>query len=150
MKGSVVNRVFAALMLIAFAAGCATTNKIEKRKQEKYSAYAALSPEMRELVDKGQIAVGMPMDAVHIAWGKPSQGYTGQSEKSTTTTWVYFGTAWQEYRYWNYHYYPYRYGYYASPHLDYDYTPRSYTAAEVTFENGVVKTWRNLTAPPPY
>ena len=140
------------VLLLGLAMTGCVTSTVEKRRQERYPAYAAFPTETRELVDKGQIKVGMPMDAVYIAWGKPSQVVQGQAPDGTSvTTWIYYGTAWQEYRYWNYHYYPgWRYGYYAMPTLDYDYVPSSYVAAEVTFQNGVVKHWRNSTQPQPY
>lgn len=143
--------IAAILLLGLLVTGCATST-VEKRRQERYTSYAALPPETRALVDKGQVKVGMPMDAVYIAWGKPSQVVQGQAPDGTAvTTWIYYGTAWQEYRYWNYHYYPgWRYGYYAMPTLDYDYAPTSYVAAEVTFQNGVVKNWRSSTQPQPY
>jgi hypothetical protein len=145
-----VKRIASILLLVLFAAGCATST-VDKRKQERSSAYTSLAPEFRALVDQAQIKVGMPMDAVYIAWGKPSQILTGESSSGTTTTWIYSGTAWQEHRYWNYRYYPGgRYYGYPQPYLDYDYVPLTYTAAEVVFENGVVKSWRNITPPQPY
>lgn len=138
------------LLLALLATGCATST-IEKRREERASTYTALTPEQRALVDQGQIKVGMTADAVYIAWGKPSQIATGQtSDGKNITTWVYHGTTWQEYRYWNYHYYPHGRYAYPTPTLDYDYIPRSYVAAEVVFENGVVKSWKNLTQPQPY
>ena len=141
------------LLLALFTAGCATST-VNKRKQERYSAYASLSPELRGLVDQSQIKVGMPMDAVYIAWGKPSQVATGQSSNGKTmTTWIYTGTTWHEHRYWNYrqNYYGHgRYGYPQTPYLDYEYVPSSYVAAEVVFEEDVVKSWRNITQPQPY
>ena len=145
------NRSVSYLLLALIVAGCATST-VDKRKQERSSAYAALPPETRELVDKGQIKIGMPMDAVYIALGKPAQIINGQSsDGSATTIWLYHGTTWHEYRYWNYHYYPHgRYGYYPTPTLDYDYVPHSYLAAEVVFQNGVVKSWRNSSQPQPY
>jgi len=142
----------ALVLLVLFVAGCAT-NTVETRKRERPAAYDALTPEMKTLVDMGQIKVGMPMDAVYIAWGKPTQVSTGQSpDGKNITTWIYSGTAWQEYRYWSYrHYYYGRHGAgYAAPTIDYDYIPYSYTAAEVTFQDGVVKSWRNLSPPAPY
>lgn len=145
-----MNRIASILVVALVVAGCAT-NTVDKRKQERKSAYAALSPELRTLVDKGQIQVGMTMDAVYIAWGRPSQIITSQSAGGTGTTWIYAGTAWREYRYWNYRYYPRgRYFGYPTPYLDFDYVPYSYPAAEVVFENGVVKSWRNITPPQPY
>ena len=132
------------------AGGCATST-VEKRKAERAPAYAELSPEMRALVDRGQVNVGMPMVAVYIAWGKPSQVATGQnSNGKPIVTWVYTGTTWREHRYWNYRYgYGNRYGY-PEPYLDYDYLPSSYVAAEVVFEDDLVKSWRNISQPPPY
>jgi hypothetical protein len=145
-----VKRIASILLLALFAAGCVTST-VEKRKQERNSAYTSLSPEMRALVDQGQIKVGMPMDAVYIAWGQPSQVITSESSSGAGTTWIYTGTAWQEHRFWNYRYYP-RSRYYAYPqmYLDYDYVPYSYPAAEVVFENAVVKSWRHITPPQPY
>ena len=149
-----MKRIASILLVALFAAGCVTST-VDKRKQERSSAYAALSPEMRALVDQSQIKVGMPMDAVYIAWGRPSQVISSESGSGAATTWIYAGTAWQEHRFWNYRYYPYSRGryYYAYPqmmYLDYDYAPYSYPAAEVVFENGVVKHWRHITPPPPY
>ena len=127
------------------AAGCATST-IESRKRERAVAYAALAPEWRDLVNQGQIKVGMPMDAVYVAWGKPTQIQNSESSGGTTTSWRYQGTSYQEYRYWTQSYYRSgRYGYpYAASRLDYDYIPSSYLAAEVIFQNGVVKSWQNL------
>ena len=137
------------LVLAVLSSGCATST-VEKRRAERAASYSDLSPEMRALIDQGQINVGMPMDAVYIAWGKPSQIATGQaSNGKSTTTWVYTGTTWREHRYWNYRHYGGRYGY-PETYLDYDYIPSSYVSAEVLFEDGVVKSWRNITQPPPY
>lgn len=128
----------------AVLCGCATAT-VESRKQEKYGAYSELSPEMREAVDKGQIKIGMSMDAVYIAWGKPSRVLTGESSGGTAVTWLYYGTTMQEHRYWGY-----RYGYggrgyrYYGPRMEVDYSPVNYTRAEVIFEGGVVKSWRTM------
>jgi hypothetical protein len=146
-----VNKFIATIFLALLAAGCATST-IEKRRQERATTYHSLPAETRSLVDQGQIKIGMPMDAVYIAWGRPTQTVQGQASDGTaTTTWIYHGTTWREHRYWSYHYYPHGgYGSYATPTLDYDYIPQSYVAAEVVFENGVVKTWRNVSQPQPY
>jgi hypothetical protein len=140
------------LLLFLLVSGCATST-VQTRSREQAAAYAALSPDMRAKVDRSEIAVGMPMDAVYIAWGKPTQISTAQaSDGKNIVTWIYSGTTWQEYRYWNTRYYGHgRHGYgYATPTLDYDYIPQSYVAAEVVFEDGIVKNWRNITPPPPY
>ena len=130
--------------------GCASpAQKLEARKKERYAAYAALAPEMKTLVDQGQIKVGLPMDAVFIAWGPPAQILTAQSAAGTTISWLYSGTYLQEYRYWSSRpFYYRRYGDpYAGPYLQFDYLPQGYTSAEVIFENGLVKQWSSLPRP---
>lgn len=144
--------IFLSALLALLAMGCAT-NTLQSRIRERPAAYAALPPEVKSLVDAGQIKVGLSMDAVYFAWGPPSRVSTGQlPDGKTVTTWIYTGTAWQEYRYWSYRHYGYgRHGYpYTSPTLDYDYIPYNYTAAEVIFEDGVVKSWRNISPPATY
>jgi hypothetical protein len=132
--------------LMVMAAGCARST-IETRKQERYGAYAGLAEESRALVDAGNIQIGMPMDAVYIAWGKPSEILEGESPEGRITTWLYYGTHFEEIRYWSYHpYRHYEYCYY-EPYLRYDYYPRSYVRAEVSFENGAVKSWQMLPRP---
>ena len=147
-------------LLAALVGGCATTPKstIETRKTERTSAYAALTPEQRALVDQGHIKIGMPEDAVFIAWGQPSQVQSSETAAGPVTTWIYTGTGYQEQHRWNYS----RYGggyYYGGgrrgygyvqplPTLEYDYIPYRYTAAEVVFEKGLVKSWKH-TSPPP-
>ena len=129
--------------------GCAT-HHLESRRTERRAAYDALPPESKTAVDQGQIKIGMSTDAVYIAWGAPSQILTGESDRGATTTWIYTGTALREHRYWAYDYGRYgRFGhrYYSGPSMEYDYVPQNYTRAEVVFENGVVKSWRNVTPP---
>ncbi len=141
--------VFLSLLpVFLLLAGCATST-IESRKKERYGAYSSLPPETRQLVDEGRIKVGMPMDAVYIAWGPPSQVLSGETEAGQTTTWLYSGNTLQEVRYWSYR--PVFYGniYYQEPYLQYDYFPQRYTKAEVVFQNGVVKSWHMLNQPNP-
>jgi hypothetical protein len=131
--------------------GCATNN-IDSRKQERYSAYSNLSPEQRTAVDSGQIKIGMTMDAVYIAWGKPSQVVAAENPTGSTITWLYSGSYLQSYSFWSHPAYfgPYdRYhGWgYSGPLLQHEYIPVNYIRAEVVFEHGVVKAWRTLPAP---
>ena len=89
------------------------------------------------------------MDAVYIAWGKPSQVAQGESSQGPLTTWLYYGTTFEEYRYWNYHpFYPYGPYSGSGPYLDRDYMPRNYIRAEVTFQNNLVSSWRTMPRPP--
>ena len=115
--------------------GCATST-VQSRKQQRYGAYEALTPEMRGLVDQGQIKVGMPMDAVYIAWGPFGRVLQGENEAGKTITWVYYGSYVQEVRYWGYR------------NLHYDYYPATYVRAQAVFVNGVLKSWQNFGAPP--
>jgi hypothetical protein len=49
------------------------TPTVESRKQERLAAYNALPDDQKQMVDKGQIKIGMNEEAVYIAWGPPSQ-----------------------------------------------------------------------------
>jgi len=144
-----LRQLFVPFVAAVALAGCATPQqKLEKRKQEKYAAYAALSATQRAEVDHGQIAVGMPMDAVYIAWGKPSQVVSSGSEAGTFVIWVYLGVYLQSYYVsgWNYGAYcngPY--AYYGGPYINY--YPVNYPKSEVTFEQGIVRSWKTLPGP---
>jgi len=139
--------VFPSVLIAFVLCGCATTT-VESRKKERYTVYAELNDDFRALVDQGRIKVGMPMDAVYIAWGKPSQVVQSESSSGEMVSWLYHGTYLQEYRYWAYQPYFYgghRHGYfYSAPYLDYDYVPMNFVRAEVTFQDGIVKSWRTL------
>ena len=138
------------LALLAFLlAGCATSN-IESRKKERYHAYSELPTEQRAAVDAGQIKVGMTMDAVYIAWGKPHQIVAGETPAGAQVVWLYIGTQLQGYSSWGYRGFgPYRgpYGRFYGPMFYYDHLPVSYVRAEVIFEKDVVKQWRTLPTP---
>jgi hypothetical protein len=114
--------------------GCATSS-IESRKKERASAYASLSPDFRALVDSGQIKVGMDMEAVYIAWGKPSQTLLNEDQNGSSTVWLYEGGWMQESRYWSPH------------HIANYYQPMVYVRAEIVFVNGQVRSWRTLPQP---
>jgi uncharacterized protein YceK len=135
---------FAIVLLLT---GCATTSTIETRKQERLGTYVSLNAEQKAAVDKGQIKVGMTMDAVYIAWGRPSQILAGETAQGSLVTWLYHGTYMEEHRYWAFQDYYHRGRYYSSPSLYYDYYPRGYVSAEVKFEGGLVKEWRSLPQP---
>jgi len=137
-------------------AGCATST-IESRKKDRYNAYSELTPEHRAAVDAGQIKVGMSMDAVFIAWGKPQQVVSSESSSGSQTVWIYTDAYLHGHTYWGHSYHGY-YGYggrhrrhyhgYYGPVLRHDYIPVGYVKAEVIFEKGLVKQWRTLPAPP--
>jgi hypothetical protein len=114
--------------------GCASST-IETRKKERAAAYTSLSPEFRGLVDEGKIKVGMNMEAVYIAWGKPSQSLANEDDHGASTVWLYEGGWMQESRYW------------APHHVANYYQPMAYVRAEIVFVNGLVASWRTLPQP---
>jgi hypothetical protein len=137
----------AALAILAVSLiGCATT--VETRKEQRYGAYSSLTSEQKLAVDLGQIKVGMPMDAVYIAWGKPNQTLTSETASGTQVHWLYAGTYLQSYTHWSYPspYSPFHHSYFG-PELAHDYVVLSYIRAEVIFEGGLVKQWRTLPRP---
>ena len=136
------------LTLLAAAAlcGCASST-VEKRKQERATAYSSLAPEARSLVDQGQIKVGMSADAVYIAWGKPSQILTSESADGRIISWLYHGTQLESHSYRSYRQVYHGGRCWTEPYLDHDYYPRSYVRAQIVFQNDLVKEWHSLPAP---
>ncbi|MBM3844969.1 MAG: hypothetical protein FJ405_01615 [Verrucomicrobia bacterium] len=131
---------------LVLLAGCATST-VEKRKTEKYGAYSSLTPEQRELVDQGRIKVGMSMDAVYIALGKPDEVVQQENQSGSSIHWLYNGSNLREYRYWTYRNVRAGDRYYSEPYLAQDYYLQPYVKAEVTFQNGIVSQWRTLPSP---
>jgi hypothetical protein len=131
-----------------FLAGCATST-IESRRAEKLSAYHNLAPEEKQLVDEGQIKIGMSSDAVYIAWGPPSEVLESEDAGGRITTWRFHGSWMQESRYWAYR--ETRRGHadlFLERYLVSDYQPRDYVRAEIYFKDGRVVSWRTLPRPP--
>lgn len=126
--------------------GCKSST-VETRRVERQSAYSALAPDQRELVDKGQIKVGMTEDAVYIAWGKPAQVVTSEDAQGRTTTWLYHGSWLEENRYWSYREVSRDGRLYLERYLDRDYNSRDYISSEIIFQNGTVVRWRTLPRP---
>jgi hypothetical protein len=149
--------------------GCSTT---ESRISEHPDIYQSLSPRDQELVSRGQIRVGMPENAVWLAWGSADQKAAGAMRGRSTETWVYTQTSTYGY---GYPYYGYGYGpgfgfgagfggvfrthhggrfaFFGDPFYDpfyYSYIPPSvsYPYKTVTFSNGRVVSFQYLV--PPY
>jgi hypothetical protein len=135
------------MILVAVLTSSCASPTPQSRKRERPAGYSELSPEFKTVVDQGKIKLGMPMDAVYIAWGKPSQVLEGESPQGHITTWIYSGTTFEEYRYWSYHPHAYGRNYWSEPYLARDYIPRKYVRAEVVFQDGLVKSWRTLPRP---
>jgi len=134
------------LLALLVLAGCAG-NTVEKRKKERFTAYSGMPQEVRDLVDQGQIQVGMSPDAVYIAWGKPDQVLSAQSVEGSVTTWLYHDAHLETYRYLSYRNTRYGDHYRGEPYIAYDYRPRGYISAEILFEDEQVKEWRTFPYP---
>lgn len=138
-----------AIALIAgclLLAGCASST-VESRKKERLAAYQALPPDQKELVDKGQIQVGMSQDAVYVAWGEPAQILQSETGDGLLTRWLYHGSWTEETRYWTFREVPYQGNVFLERYLDRDYSPRDYLQAEIVFVGGKVARWRTLPRP---
>ncbi len=139
---------------LLLGAGCVSNptdpKQIAKRRAERPLAYAALPPAQRELVDRGQIQVGMNEDAVYLAWGQPAQVLRRGDTSGEQTTWLYTSSTTDEFVNWNY--VEVR-GHDGSRYLDRivtrDYAFRDYVSARLVFQEGVVKEWEMLPAPLP-
>jgi len=142
-----VKRSLILLLAGLFIAGCATSKTPEQRRTERPDAYDALPPEQRTLVDNGQIKVGMNMDAVYIAWGKPAQVLKSENERGLVTTWLYEGGWMQENRYWAYRQMGTGPDLFLERYLINDYQPRTYVRAQLRFVDGVLKEWQTLPRP---
>jgi len=138
-------QLLAAVILLA---GCATPSTIETRRTEKLLAYQSLPPEERELVDAGQIKVGMSQDAVYIAWGKPSEVLEREDAQGRISSWRYYGSWMQETRYWTFREARGRRGdIFLERYLATDYDSRDYVRAEIQFQEGKVLAWGTLPRP---
>jgi hypothetical protein len=138
------------LIICLLFAGCATKSTVETRRQERLSAYDALPADQKAMVDAGQIRIGMPSDAVYIAWGKPSEILESEDpQQGHLVFWRYFGSWLQENRYWAYREVnrgP-RGGIYVERYLTSDYSPRDYVRSEIVLKDGKVISWRTLPRP---
>jgi len=95
----------AAAPVTLLLSGCST---VESRIADHPDIYHSLSARQQQLVANGQIAPGMPREAVYLAWGAPDQKVEGAMRRQMTETWIYvqYTTA-----------YPYGYGYgYGDPY----------------------------------
>jgi len=135
--------LLAALLL----AGCASSNTVAKRRAERAAAYAALDQEQRDLVDHGQIKVGMTPDAVYIAWGRPAQILQSEDQQGAVTIWLYEGGWMEESRYWSYRQVGYGRDLCLERYLINDYQPRTYIRAQLRFVDGRLTDWQTLPRP---
>lgn len=142
-----MNRFLLLACLGLLLGGCATKSSPAARRAERPAAYSALTPEMRTLVDAGQIRVGMSADAVYIAWGEPAEILQREDGRGMATTWLYEGGWMEETRYWSYRQVGSGGGIALERYLISDYQPRTYIRAQLTFVDGVLKEWNTRPMP---
>src|SRR5437899_9211506 len=76
----------AAAPVTLLLSGCST---VESRIADHPDIYHSLSARQQQLVANGQIAPGMPREAVYLAWGAPDQKVEGAMRRQMTETWIY-------------------------------------------------------------
>lgn len=77
---------FCAAILLSACSSVTPATRIE----ENPAVFAALSPQEKTLVQKGEIAEGMSPDAVYLAWGAPNNSpFYGEKDGKKFTKWVY-------------------------------------------------------------
>lgn len=140
-------RLLLTFSIVLLLAGCATRPTVESRRAERAAAYGELSPEHRQLVDAGQIKVGMNEDAIFIAWGQPAQVLPGEDGDGRLTTWLYHGTTTDEFVGWRYVEVAGPNGSHLTRRLDRDFSVREYISAELVFRDGRLQNWRTLPRP---
>ena len=127
---------------LALLCGCATSS-IEQRRAQRAEAYAALSPEARAQVDRGEIADGMSTNAVFIAWGRPTKITTRSGNDGKEIEWWYYRNYIKSNRV---YYYTHDGRGYPMMDVYYDTSAWRYVARKVVFRDGQV-TWFRTYAP---
>ena len=142
-----------ALALAALLVGCASPaptdpRSIARRRAQRVAAYSALSKEQQELVDHGQIRVGMTEDAVFIAWGAAAQVLRSGDASGEAVTWLYESTTSDTYLTWNFREVARKDGStYLDRFLDRNINVRNYVSAELVFREGRLASFRTLAKP---
>lgn len=128
--------------------GCSTPSTVASRRQERAAAYAALPAEMRAIVDEGRLKTGMSEEAVYIAWGKPAQKLQSGDATGEHTIWLYHGTTSDTYLHWRYQTMLRPDGStFLDRTMDRSLDFREYVSAELTFQKGLLESWRTLPRP---
>jgi len=141
-------------LVIGFAAVSCVPSTPQARIQQHPEIYATLSPTQQGLVQRGELAKGMPPEAVVLAWGPPAMRYDGYHKGHDSMRWDYTGAravySSQFYGVYGYGGYGYhgRYGYYPYSGYGFGFGPDvayvPYRSASVWFVNNRVDGWERL------
>lgn len=80
------------LFLACFVFAACAPSTPQARIQKYPEKFAALDKRQQVLVEQGQIASGMPADAVMLAWGSPDRRFEGSRNSELTERWDYATT----------------------------------------------------------
>ncbi|HVU22872.1 MAG TPA: hypothetical protein VHE13_02030 [Opitutus sp.] len=78
------------LVLAALAVTLAGCDTFEHRAQQKAATFAALTPEQREQLKHGVIALGDTPDMVYIALGAPDEKEEKTTAKGAESDWIFY------------------------------------------------------------
>lgn len=141
-------KTFLSLLVPAlFAVSCAPSTP-QSRIARNPDLYARLGTRDKERVQHGEIAKGMPPEAVWLAWGEPASRYEGSKDGKPSQRWVYttsepvystgfYGGWGPYYRPYSYGYRGYGYGMSLGPEITYVPSLRG----SVLFQNNRVESW---------
>ena len=86
-----MKNIVAALSGVLLMASCVPSTP-QARIQQNPGKFEALGSRHQELVRSGQIARGMPPDAVYLAWGSPAGIFQGSRNGKPLERWDYAGS----------------------------------------------------------
>jgi len=77
------------LVVCAGLLGACAPSTPQSRIQESPGKFASLTQKHQALVQRGEIASGMPPAAVALAWGAPSRRFEGFRDRKASERWDY-------------------------------------------------------------
>ena len=139
------------LILVAAAAALisCTASTPQTRIARNPALFQALTPAQQDLVSRGRIERGLPMDGVFLAWGRPDRVVEWDRSGSRLERWTYLGVrpvhtysiGWGGWYGWDPYYDSYFFG---GPSVEW--VP--YPVSRVDFRHGKVTDWEvRLTRP---
>jgi hypothetical protein len=85
-------KISIATVLLGLALASCAPSTPQARIEQNPEKFAALSQSHQNLVQQGQIARGMPPEAVELAWGNPHSRFEGVRGGKNTARWDYEGS----------------------------------------------------------
>ncbi|MBV9463839.1 MAG: hypothetical protein JO317_06380 [Verrucomicrobiae bacterium] len=133
--------VFAGSLALLACSGCSTP---QSRAEDNPEAFARLPPRQRNAVLNGRIEVGMNVDAVIIALGKPRRVLEGNDRGTPYERWIFTRLYTERVPHWTYRSVPTRRGWITFNDYDPIEITREVEDFEVVIKQGRVVSWRQL------